>query len=214
MGGPDRRTFLSISAAGLCMLGCSGSAVASLLPDAVALSNRSRREIANALNLRLFLKNKDAFGLAGVMTVHPVESEPNRYPAAALFLFPFKQNASSADASAFLPGSTPASPLLETVVMPASGLSPEEYLCHFVLKAPWQNFIGFTVGAVIGHGMEKWPWHTNVAIGHANVGFRWTSSNLNHPWFAGSRWIPDNEQGKAWRAQVIEGVRRAATIVF
>lgn len=209
---PNRRTFVSISAAGLCTLVCDGAALASLRPDAALFSSVARREFANALNLRLFLENKDAFGLVGVMTMRPVESALGSYPAAALFLFPFKPNAFSEEAPAFLPGSAAASPLLQTVTMPASGLSPDEYFCHFVLKAPWRNFIGFTVGAAIGHRMDRWPWHNNVAIGKDTVGFRWTSSNLNHPWFEGSRWIPDNDSGAAWRARIIDGVRRAATL--
>lgn len=212
MGEPNRRTFLSISASGLCGLVCGGAALASSRPDAAPLSSGARRELANALNLQLFLENKNAFGLAGVMTMQPIESELGRYPTTALFLFPFKHDASTADAPAFLPGSAAGSPLLETVTMPASGLSPDEYFCHFALKAPWRNFIGFTVGAAIGHGMDKWPWHNNMAVGNDTVGFRWTSSNLNHPWFAGSRWIPDNEHGKAWRARIIAGVRRAAAL--
>jgi hypothetical protein len=211
MGEPNRRTFLSISAAGLCALYCDGTASASLHPDASILSSGAHRELANALNLRLFLENKDAFGLAGVMTMRPAESAAGRYPAAALFLFPFKHHASTTDAPAFLPGSATASPLLKSVTMPASGLSPDEYFCHFVLKTSWQNFIGFTVGTAIGHGTDKWPWHSNVAVDNDIVGFRWTSSNLNHPWFKGSRWIPDNENGEAWRARIIDGVRRAAT---
>ena len=212
MGEPNRRTFLSISAAGLCTLVCDGTVLASLRPDAAQLSSGARRELANALNLRLFLENKVALGLAGVMTMRSVENEIGSYPAAALFLFPFKHNASTADAPAFLPGSAAGSPLLETITMPASGLSPDEYFCHFVLKAPWRDFIGFTVGTAIGRGTDKWPWHSNVAIGNDIVGFRWTSSNLNHPWFEGSRWIPENANGLAWRARIIDGVRRAATL--
>jgi hypothetical protein len=212
MGEPTRRAFLSISAAGLYALVCDRTAMASLQPDPSRWSSRARRELANALNLQLFLEYKDAFGLVGVMTMRPVTSELGRYPTAALFLFPFKLNASTEEAPAFLPGFAATSPLLETVTIPASGLSPDEHFCHFVLKAPWRNFIGFTVGAAIGHGMDRWPWHNNVVIGKDIVGFRWTSSNLNHPWFKGSRWIPNNDNGVAWRARIIDGVRRAATL--
>jgi len=176
------------------------------------LSSGARRDLANALNLRLFLQDQPAFGLVGVMTLRPAKSELGRYPAAALFLFPFKHNASTAGAPAFLPGTSAKNHLLQTVTMPATGLSPDEYFCLFVLKAPWHNFIGFTMGAAIEQGMDKWPWHSNVLIGGDTVGFRWTSSNLNHPWFKGSRWIPDNEIGEVWRARIIDGVRRAATL--
>jgi hypothetical protein len=81
-----------------------------------------------------------------------------------------------------------------------------------VLKAPWESFISCALDMPIAHEIGVWPWHSNVAIGHETVGFRWTSSNLNHPWFEGSHWIPDDDNGAAWRARIIDGVRQAATI--
>jgi len=81
-----------------------------------------------------------------------------------------------------------------------------------VLNAPRESFIGFELGAPLPRGTGHGPWHNNIKIGSDTVGAHWTSSNLNHPWFAGSRWIPDNDHGNFWRGRIVEGVRRAATI--
>ena len=69
--------------------------------------------------------------------------------------------------------------------MAPGGLPPDEYFCNYVLKAPSRSFISFSVGAPFSHGAQKRVWHTNVDnIGGRSVGIGWTSSNLNHPWFA------------------------------
>jgi hypothetical protein len=91
-------------------------------------------------------------------------------------------------------------------------LPPDEFFCHYVLQAPWQSFISCTLEMPIAREIGVWPWHSNVDIDGATIGVRWTSSNLNHPWFAGSRWIPENDDGQIWRARIIDGVRRAAAL--
>ena len=96
--------------------------------------------------------------------------------------------------------------------MTTLGLPPDEFFCHYVLKAPWQSFISCTLDMPIAREIGAWPWHSNVEIGGATIGIRWTSSNLNHPWFAGSRWIPESDDGQIWRARIIDGVRRAAAL--
>ena len=212
MDTPSRRAFLALSAGTLCVLQGRGAAFASLGSDWFGLSASARINFSNALNLRVFLNNKDLFGLAGLMTMRPVEGELVRYPDASLLLLPFKQKVSSPQTQAFLPGPDAASPTIPAVVMDTLGLSPDEYFCHYVLKAPRESFIGFELGAPLANGTDKWPWHSNVQVGNDTVGFRWTSSNLNHPWFAGSRWIPDNDHGNAWRSLIIDGVRRAAAM--
>lgn len=212
MDTPSRRTFLAISAGTLCVFHGQRAAFASARSDWLSLSASARLNLANVLNLRLFFNNKDAFGLAGLMTVRQVEGELGRYPDASLLLFPFKQKNSSAETQAFLPGPDAASPIIPTAAMDTQGLPPDEYFCHYVLKAPPENFIGFELGTPLPSSTDKWPWQSNVQIGNDTVVFRWTSSNLNHPWFAGSRWIPDNEHGEVWRARIIAGVRRAATL--
>jgi hypothetical protein len=212
MGTPSRRAFLALSAGILCVLQGRGAAFASLRSDWFGLSASARINFSNARNLCLFLNNKDAFGLAGLMTMRPVEGELGRYPGASLLLFPFKQKNLSPERQAFLPGPDAARPIIPAVAMDTRGLPPDEYFCHYVLKAPREGFIGFELGTPSASGTDKWPWHSNVQVGNDTVGFRWTSSNLNHPWFAGSRWIPDNEHGEAWRDRIIARVRWAATL--
>ncbi len=169
-------------------------------------------EVSNALNLRLFLKNPDAVGLAGVMSMRAVEGPFGKYSAATLVLFPFKRTASSADMPAFLPGAGATDPPQATVAMTSHGFSPDEYFCRYVLKTPLEDFIGFELGARFAPGFDNRPWRSNIALGDAVVGARWSSANLNDRWFAGSRWIPDNDHGKAWRGRIVDGLRRAAAI--
>jgi hypothetical protein len=169
-------------------------------------------EVSNALNLRLFLKNTDAVGLAGVMSMRAVEGEFGKYSAATLVLFPFKRKAPAADMPAFLPGASAADPPRAAVAMTSLGFSPDEFLCRYVLKAALENFIGFELGARFAPGFNNRPWRSNIAVGNAVVGARWSSANLNHRWFAGSHWIPDNDHGEAWRGRIVDGLRRAAAI--
>jgi len=204
------RSFFGLSIGGLSALHGQGAALSALPFDAIGLSQHTAIDSASALNLRLFLQNKATLGLIGLLSMKPVEGELGSYPEAALFLFPFKRNASSPDFQAFLPGRSAGEPLIATMAMTPGGLPPDEYFCNYVLKAPWQNFISFSVGAAFVRGAQKRPWHTNLDNIGGCIGIGWTSSNLNHPWFAGSRWIPDRGDGKYWRARIIEGVRQAS----
>jgi hypothetical protein len=207
----NRRTFFGVSVGGLSVLHGQSAALAALPAGVFSLSSRATVEQASALNLRLFLQNKDTLGLTGLLSMRPVEGELGGYDRASLSLFPFKRAASNSDLPAFLPGRGAAEPVIATVAMTPGGLPPDEYLCNYVLKAPRQSFISFSVGAPFAHGAQKRAWHTNVDhIGGDSIGIGWTSSNLNHPWFAGSRWIPDHGDGKYWRARIIEGVRQAS----
>jgi hypothetical protein len=212
MGGLSRRSFFAVSVGGLTALQSQRGALAALPSDTIRLSQGANFAYASVLNLRSFLQNKDTLGLTGLLSLRPVEGELGRYADGALFLFPFKHSASSPDAQAFLPGPSAAGPLVAAVPMTPGGLPPDEYFCNYVLKAPWQNFISFSVGMPFSRSAAKREWHTNVDnIGGDPIGIGWTSSNLNHPWFAGSRWIPDRDDGKYWRARIIEGVRQASS---
>jgi hypothetical protein len=44
------------------------------------------------------------------------------------------------------------------------------------------------------------------------VGIAWTSSNLNHSWFGGSRFIPKEDDcgGATWRKLIIDGLQQAS----
>jgi hypothetical protein len=208
----SRRAFLAISASGLCVSHYDVAAFAAPDSRAIGLPMSAHAELSNALNLRLFLKNTDAVGLAGVMSMRAVEGQFGKYSAATLVLFPFKRTASSADMPAFLPGAGATDPPHATVAMTSHGFSPDEYFCRYVLKTPLEDFIGFELGARFAPGFDNRPWRSNIALGDAVVGARWSSSNLNDRWFAGSRWIPDNDHGKAWRDRIVDGLRRAAAI--
>jgi hypothetical protein len=177
----------------------------------------SRRDVdsSNALNLRLFLQNKDTLGLTGVMSTSSVEGALGSYAAATLFLFPFNRGPASQNGRAFLPGRDAAGALIQAAPMTPTGLPPDEYYCNYVLRAPRESFIGFSVDTPRVRRAEKRPWFTNVDnIGNGSVNIGWTSANLNHLRFEGSHWIPDGEDGdgKYWRARIIEGVRQVSTM--
>ena len=213
MRGLSRRTFFGVSVGGLSTLHGAGTALAALPIEVFNSPARANVAYASALNLGLFLQNTNALGLSGLLSMRPVEGDFGSYASGALFLFPFQLSAMSPDLPAFLPGHSAAHPPIATIAMTPGGLPPDEYFCNYVLKAPSRSFISFSVGVPFAHGAQKRFWHTNVDnIGGRSVGIGWTSSNLNHPWFAGSRWIPHRDEGKYWRARIIEGLRQAAAV--
>lgn len=208
----NRRSFLAISAASVGVVPGMGTAFASTGPELIGRPHSASFELSNALNLRLFLRDRTAVGLAGLMSMEPAEGVFERYPAVTLLLFPFKRHPDGPAQPAFLPGRGGMDRPITSVAMTTLGLPPDEFFCHYVLNAPRQSFIGFELGAALSAGADKRPWHNNIALGDDTIAVHWTSSNLNHPWFAGSRWIPDNDHGNAWRSLIIDGVRRAAAM--
>jgi hypothetical protein len=210
----NRRSFLTISAASVGALPGMGTAFAATGSELIGRPHSAAFELSNALNLRLFLRDRTAVGLAGLMSMQPAEGGLEPYPAASLLLFPFKRHADGTYLPAFLPGQGGQDRPIATAAMTTLGLPPDEFFCHYVLNAPRQSCIGLELGAAIPRGANERPWHNNIVLGDDTVAVHWTSSNLNHPWFAGSRWIPDNEHGKAWRARIIAGVRRAAALAY
>ena len=209
---PSRRAFLATSAGGLCAICSAGTAFAALQVGSIESPVTLRISLANALNFQLFAQNRSTLGLTAVMAMRPVDGRLGSYPASSLFLFPFNRDATSARELAHLPGPDAASPLIQTAPMTTLGLPPDEFFCHYVLNAPWQSFISCTLDAPVAREIGTWPWHNNFEIGGTTIGIRWTSSNLNHSWFAGSRWIPESDDGQVWRARIIDGVRRAAAM--
>jgi hypothetical protein len=116
---------------------------------------------------------------------------------------------------AFLPARDAGGALVETVPITAAGLPPDEYYCNYLLKAPRQSFIGFSIDSPQPLEAGNQPWRSNVDnVANRSVSIGWTSSNLNHARFDGSHWIPDSEDhdGKYWRARIIEGVRQASAM--
>lgn len=211
---PNRRAFLRISAGSLCAVPDGRPAAAALRIATTNIPLHARATFANGLNYRLFAQNREVFGLTAVMAIRPIDGKFGSYPTESLFLFPFKRGAAGANALAFLPDTDEGNPLLKIVPMTTHGLPPDEYFCHYVLRAPWQGFISCALDMPIAREISEWPWYSNVIIGQGTVGIRWTSSNLNDPWFAGSRWIPEHDEGAIWRARIIEGIRRAAATTF
>jgi hypothetical protein len=209
---PSRRAFLATSAGGFCAIHSADTALAALQVGWIESPVSLRISRANALNFRLFTRNSEALGLTALMAMRQVEGKLSSYPIGSLLLFPFTLDAAGAHGPAFLPGPDAASPLIKTAPMTTLGLPPDEFFCHYVLKAPWQSFISCTLESPLAREIGTWPWHNNVEIGGTTIGVCWTSSNLNHPWFAGSRWIPDSDGGQVWRARIIDGVRRAAVM--
>jgi hypothetical protein len=213
VGGLSRRKFFGVSVGGLSALNAPCTALAAVHGGAIDLTPRANIDYASALNLIRFLQNTDTRGLVGLFSMNSIEGELGSYAAGTLILFPFKHTASSPEFSAFLPGSSAAAPLIATLAMTPGGLPPDDYFCSYVLKAPRENFISFSAGAPFVRGAQKWPWHTNLDnIAGSSIGIGWTSSNFNHPWFAGSRWIPDSGDGKYWRTRIIDGIRQAGAI--
>jgi len=216
MSNLSRRAFLGVSVGGLSALQGGRAALASFQFDPIGVSERLTVDRSSVLNFALFLQNMDDLGLTGVVTMTPVEGDLGSYAGGSLLLFPFNRGASGSNRQAFLPGRGAAGRLIATVPMTPAGLPPDEYFCNHVLKAPPQSFISFSVGAPLVNGAEKRPWYTNVDdIGNRSVGIGWTSSNLNHPWFAGSRWIPDSGQGNGryWRARIVAGLHQASALM-
>jgi hypothetical protein len=209
---PSRREFLATSAGCIYSIHGASAALADLQVAATEAPVSLRISLANALNFRLFAQNRGTLGLSAVMAMRPVDGRLGSYPASSLFLFPFNRDAASTRELALLPGPDDASPLVKTAAMTTLGLPPDEFFCHYVLKAPWQGFIGCTLDAPIAREIGMSPWHSNVEMGGTTIGIRWTSSNLNHAWFAGSRWIPESDDGQIWRGLIIDGVRRAAAM--
>jgi hypothetical protein len=208
----NRRVFLAAASVGLCTMHGYRPAQASSLAYGNQTPPSPQAALANALNFSTFVQNKEKLALIAVIAMRAVDGKVGRYPASSLFLFPFNLHNFRVSDAAFLLGSDSAKPLNATVPMATSGLPPDEFFCHYVIQAPPQSFISCEVGAPIAQNDSRGPWHGNVMIAGETIGFRWTSSNLNHPWFGGSRWIPERGDGNPWRDRFVDGVRHAAAL--
>ena len=74
--------------------------------------------------------------------------------------------------------------------------------------------VGFQVDVPYRPLEARFDWFTNVdqLADGKGVGIDWTSSNLNNPWFGGSRFIPNKDQcdGPTWRKLIVDGLNQAA----
>jgi len=178
------------------------------------LPNRLTVDCASRMNFRLFRKNPDALGLAGVVSMTFVRGKIGSYGAGNLFLFPWLKKGGGQKIVWPSVAPTDATQFIQANPIPNSFLPPDEYFCDQVLGAPSLGFIGFQVGAPFGKGRAKLQWITDLEklADGGPVGINWTSSNLNRTWFGGSSSIPNDEtcNGAAWRKVIVQGLNQAS----
>lgn len=181
------------------------------------LPNRLTVDCATRANFRLFRQYPKYLGLTGVVSMTFVRGRYASYPAGSLFLFPWLKPkgvalGTSRNWNSVVPtsatGSTPANPI------PGVTLPVDEYFCRIVLQSPWNAFIGVMVDEPYDASEARFDWFSNVdrLADGKGVGIDWTSSNLNHPWFGGSQFIPNTDDcsGGAWRRLIADGLSQAS----
>ena len=213
----DRRTFVGLSVGGLSAIGlpsalhaaaqCVTGLLPSFLPTVLSVDCASKR------NFQTFRRNSDEVGLAGCVSMTFVRGNQGSYPAGNLFLFPWlKPKGEKKNFPAAMPVN--GTQWVSATPIPDATLPLDEYFIRFVLKAPWNAFIGFLVDNPHSALDAKLGWFSNVdkLADGKGVGIDWTSHNLNGPWFGGSHWIPptDTCQGNAWRSLVVAGLKHAS----
>jgi len=220
MGNVSRRAFVGASLAGasaLCFAPslaaaagaqqCVTGGLPGFMPNSLTVDCASKR------NFRAFRQYPDYLGLAGVVSMSTVQGKLGAYQAGNLFLFPWlKAKGQGKSLPAVCP--TNAISFVNSSPIPNATLPVDEYFCRFVLQAPWNSFIGFEVDKPYSKSDSRFAWFTNVnkLADGSGVGIDWTSSNLNNPWFGGSRWIPNTDDcnGKAWRQLIVSGLNQAS----
>jgi hypothetical protein len=103
---------------------------------------------------------------------------------------------------------------MSSAPIPDATLPLDEYFCSYRLQAPTAMFIGFQVDVPHSPLEGRFDWFTNAKLADGKgVGIDWTSSNLNHSWFGGSRFIPNKDtcNGLAWRKLIVDGLMQAST---
>jgi hypothetical protein len=193
---------------------CVSGPLPAFVPNALTVDCASRA------NFKLFRQNSEYLGLAGVVTMSYVRGKFGEYQAGNLFLFPWLKPKGQALGANKVWGSVmplDAARTMAKAPIPNWRLPLDEYFLRFVLEAPPASFIGVRIDVPFGLNDSRRPWFTNIPklfeSDDKGAGIAWTSSNLNHPWFGGSRWIPNTDtcSGNAWRKLIVEGVARAAT---
>jgi hypothetical protein len=213
-----RRDFVGISVGAVATLSDPAAVLAQsqcsspYLPAAVAPTILTV-DCASRRNFQLFRQNSVYLGLAGAVSLSFVRGRFGSFPAGNLFLFPWlKPNGQGRILPAVMP--TSATQVASSRPIPDATLPLDEYFCSYVLQAPTAMFIGFQVDVPYRPLEARFDWFTNVdqLADGKGVGIDWTSSNLNHPWFGGSRFIPNKDQcnGLAWRKLIVDGLNQAA----
>jgi hypothetical protein len=217
MGGFDRRAFLGVSLGAVSMLrhpssaaaqttACVSPGMASFLPVRLNVDCASRR------NFQLFRKYPNDLGLAGIVSMSFVRGKYGNYDAGSMIVFPWSKPKGVSRTGAVLP--TSKTLFMASTPIPDGKLPLDEYVCNFRLQAPANMFIGFQVDAVYSKLEGRFDWFTNVKLSDGkSVGIDWTSSNLNNPWFGGSRFIPVDTtcNGAAWRKLIVDGLNQTST---
>jgi len=182
------------------------------------LPTRLSVDCASRMNFRLFRKNPDYLGLAGVVSMTYVRGGQGSYDAGNLFLFPWLKPKGAARSIAW-PSFAPvdARQYVQASPIPNENLPVDEYFLRIVLQAPWSNFIGFALEASAAPAANSalqpaWATKLDKLADGAPVGIDWTSSNLNRSWFGGSSWIPNDEtcNGAGWRKVIVDGLNQAS----
>jgi hypothetical protein len=195
----SRRALIGASVGGLSVLRRGGAVSAELQCEPISPPYQLTFDCSVTNGLNLFLRNADMLGLVGLVCVRPVRG----YAYGRFLLAPWLK-----------PSDQPARPF--TNVLRPTGIPIDEQFCVYGLRAPTSNFIGFLIDEPVSDRTAQLPWYTNVDnIGGDSVSIEWVSINLNQPWFAGSRWIPEDKtcDGMYWRALVVDALRRAAAML-
>jgi hypothetical protein len=219
MSGIDRRAFLGMSIGAASIVGRPLSAAAqtaACVPGGMAafLPVRLSVDCASRQNFQLFRKNTGDIGLTGVVSMSFVRGKYGNYDAGSMIVFPWLKPKGRNRAA--LPAVVPVNSLqvMSAGPIPDATLPLDEYFCSYRLQAPSAMFIGFQVDVPYSRLEARFDWFTNVKLADGKgVGLDWTSSNLNHRWFGGSRFIPNNDicNGPAWRKLIVDGLMQAST---
>lgn len=216
-----RRGFAGLSLGGLAAIGvpprvlaaeqCVAPPMQPYLPNLLLIPCAARQ------NFALFRRYSDYVGLAGIVSMTNAQLAGGTYRAGTLLLFPWLKPKGQALRSGTLKAALPTDLTSSTSVKPIPGstLPQDEYLCRFLLKAPWQGFIGFSVDTPLSSDQTRSGWCSNIPklADGAGVGVDWTSCNLNRAWFGGSNFIPDQAacNGTAWRTLIANGLNQIST---
>jgi hypothetical protein len=143
-----------------------------------------------------------------------VRGKIGSYDAGSMMVFPWLKPKGQ-DRSA-LPAVVPVNShqFVSSGPIPDATLPLDEYFCNYRLQAPSAMFIGFQVDVPHSRLEARFDWFSNVKLADGKgVGIDWTSSNLNNPWFGGSRFIPNKDtcNGPAWRKLIVDGLSQAST---
>lgn len=218
----DRRAFFGLTAGALSVLHNPQAALAQTQKICVTsglpefLPARLTVDCASRKNYTIFRANSRYMGLAGAVNMTWVRGRYGGYEAGNLFLFPWLKEKGRALGPTKAWGSV--IPLSSTQTMRKEPINRwliplDEHFCRYCIDVPWESFIGFRVDVAFDIADSRRPWYSNSKLADGRTwGIGWNSSNLNGPWFGGSRWIPDNDQckGASWRKLIIDGLMQAS----